>query len=245
MDKVSLVGLQTKKITIEDSTQALILQNVSASAVIKVTVQREGFDDLKPIPSLTVGKVVELQSKIRSLNSNKDFISQIEEVATTDAGVVNVFPLAIIHVGQDGEIPLGENDKIIVEFTSGLGKVATDSNLKILEGDKTATKIVDMKKITYQASKDEKMLDLNGIDFIAMSVIPDEISLFYENEIRRIDSLTLKALNNDNFGLVRVVKGANVYGTSDMYVVNVQGVVKCVVKDETQTNDFDIITVSR
>ncbi len=244
MDVISLNGLQTKKITIDESTQALILQNVCASAVVKVTVQKEGFDDIKPIPSMTVAKVIELQSKVRALNVNKDFISEIEEVATTDSGVVNVFPLAMIHLGLDGEIDLGDNDKIIVEFTSGLGKVATDCNLKPLEGSRKSTRYVDFKKLTYQASKDEKMLDLNGISYLAFDTIPDEISLFYENEIKRVDALTLKAINKDNFGLVRVVKGVNDYGTSDMYIIPVHEVVKCVIKDETQTNDFDIITIA-
>jgi len=244
MDAISMNGLQTKKITIDEGTQALILQNVSASAVVKVTIQKEGFDDVKPIPSMTVAKVIELQSKMRALNTNKDFISQIVEVPNEDAATTEVYPLAMIHIGVDGEISLGENDLILVEFTSGLGKVTADCNVKPLGGNRIASKVVDMKKLTYQASKDEKMIELAGIDYLGFDTVPDEISLFYETEIKRVDALALKALNNDNFGLVRVNKGVNEYGTSNIYLLNVQEVVKCVVKDETQVQDFDIITIS-
>lgn len=244
MEQIDLSGCGSKKIVITDNAEFLAFKNIPKTATIKVTVQKEGFGDNVVIPSMTIDKVVELHKKVRAFNNKIDFVMLSKEVAV-DGGTARAFTHTLIALAYDGEIELGDNDKIIVEL-GNLQSVTTDCIMKPIEGAAITNMFFNINKLTYTASKDEKQIDVTNVKFLAFDVVPSEIALFYKTEIKRVDEFTLTVDNVDKFGLVELKEGDDspyVYGTAKMYLLDVTDVKTCVIKDEVQDNDFDILTI--
>ena len=119
MLKVDLSTYASKKITFEEGIQRLVFQNVSVNATVKVTVTKEGKEDITPFPTMKLIELIETQNKIKTYQRGLDKIIAIDPTAKdTLEATISVMPFVVLDISKIGEVNIGPNDSVIVEMAS-------------------------------------------------------------------------------------------------------------------------------
>lgn len=248
MEKIVLSG-NTQTITLEGLTkpQSLVFSQISATTKISVEVQRVGQDTQRLIVPIKVQQANEAQQKILKDALSRPIIPIEKSVNRDGKTILHVVDILLV---LNGEVPLGNNDKIIIKLTDmdGVGGAIFIKGSNVDSED--YFKIVDQ---SFDGKGLEKRIDVNKFSFLIFdkdeSKFPQLIERFYASTDNRRDNyedITIEsnikygAVSNtsiltsvsDGEATIEVSSLLQTYGSDTVLVVDVRGLATLTLKDD-------------
>lgn len=243
MEEINLSAIATSTTKITNDLQALILENVSPVAEITADLVRDGSDELRMINKLKVGTVIEFQDKIQKLRGY-DVARVMKSVLDHNDDSIEVYDIASLELGFDGEIKLGDDDHVMIKFEN-LGNVKENSSYQEFQGLKEQTILFDFVEHTFNSQKRDKTVNLPTAKFLVFpDVLPEKINCFKGSEMIQHTSTTLKMLNVELFGVVQFQSdGTPVAGSKYCTLLPVSQFDRVRLIDDVQEQSFKFYTV--
>lgn len=250
MRKTVLNTLDSKTIKIVGNVESLVFENISPKANIKVVVERKGEEIKTPIATMPLGRLLELQDKIKASSFNRDVVRQTKNVAADGVNKIDVLVNAKLVLCMDGEFPIDPDTDTFTILLTNLGKVAAASSVTEFTGSVVGSRLYSYKKVNFRKGLDEKKVDINGVTeiFFDPASVPASIEVYFEGDHKVYSPHELKQVEHDKYNLVRMHENAAgvyspVFGFAECLVLPLGGVHKVIFKDEAKASDIFFYTL--
>jgi hypothetical protein len=236
-------GVNVIEIEDVDSPQFLFFTDVHKDTTIKAEIQSLSSDNKKLMPVMLLATVHEAQQKIEQLVRGSSIVPLVKTVGPYD--------MMVVQLALGGEVSLGLNEKVVVTIETG----NSDIKMFVKGGETTTQTYYSFTQRNYEGKFEEQRLDVSTSDFLIFEndtdKIPEEISRFYANQIKRDSANDVLLEQRGLFGIVGYETtadtdgGENVsllQGSSKAVVVDVRGLTTLLLKDERE-EDYKFYSV--
>lgn len=271
MKKYDLGGKPSESIELTNSEepQSLVFKDVSDNAVISVELSRDTRKGERTIVPLNLPFVVEAQNKIEALLASsqsavvngKLFVTPVFDIKklyytkadhnTADPDPANhtfkkALKTSIVDLAFNGEIPLGDNDRMDVDLKT-LDSI-TSTTMTVLGGRRTSKDIYTINQAIFKDELTEVEVKNKEFDFIVFDkdAMPEEIEFMYGSQKRVLTAELILQLQEDRFGVVGIDENnAPILGTNKAVVLRVSDATSVYLKHDNLAENLKYYTVKR
>jgi hypothetical protein len=241
MKVLTLLG-QTQKIELEglDRPQFLVFRDISVNTKISVVIERVGAQNNDKIfVPIKVSTLLEAQKKIERLEGQGVLSVTNLYSKLAGGGLKSHFSTASLQVAIGGEVPIGNNDKVVIYLTN---MEDVGGKLIVKGGQKISTQYYKVLDEIFEANHREKAIDVNDYSYLIFendeTKFPEKIEKIYANQKDVETFETITADSERLYGLVAIDdtnEPGNVFGSRDALVLDVKGVKTLTLYNEQNT----------